>query len=353
MGTGMRRIVTGLPLDPSGDPVAENHTLGGRRISALAPERRGLPVLPFTVMAEMIAQVGALLAPPGLALECLLDVHAHRWVQFDPHARLEMRGLCDQADPRWVRVTLHLFQEASASPTAEGRLVCEGTACFATRPAEPAAATPLRLADPRPSSFTAQRLYDEQWLFHGPPMQALTEVGQVSQDGLSGTITVQPLANLLQPGRTQSFHTDPIALDTFTHLLGCWGLDCLAQGDVIFPLRMGRLNLFGAAPPVGTAIECRIQVRDIERRLARVDAELVRPDGLVWMQIRDWQDWRVLLACALSRRLPRTRFDSPRRTDTPWRPCCPRCGRGLAGPAGRHGPSGLERRSGADPACTR
>ncbi|MGC8640880.1 MAG: polyketide synthase, partial [Isosphaeraceae bacterium] len=287
-----QRIVTTLSLDPSGNPVAENHTLGGRRVSALAPERKGLPVVPFTVMAEMVAQVGAMIAPPGLVLDCLRDVHAHRWVQFETNARLELRGARDATDPRRVRVTLHHYRERAASVATEGRLVYEGTACFTDRPAEPIASTPLVLDQPRPSKLTAEQLYDEQWLFHGPPMQALTEVGPVSPDGLSGTIAVLPLGELLRPGQPSTFHTNPIVLDTFTHLLGCWGLDCLSQGDVIFPLRMGRLALFGDAPPVGTPIACRIQVVEIERRFVRVDAELVRPDGLVWMQIRDWQDWR-------------------------------------------------------------
>ncbi len=62
--------------------MAENHTLGGRRVSALDPSRKGLPVLPFSVMAEILAEAGALLVPPGLVLESLLDVRAHRWVPY-------------------------------------------------------------------------------------------------------------------------------------------------------------------------------------------------------------------------------------------------------------------------------
>ena len=109
---------------------------------------------------------------------------------------------------------------------------------FSEQAPEPIAASVYDLAHPRASKFTAEGLYRDQWLFHGPPMQALTEVGPVSQEGISGTVTMRPLAGLLKPGESPSFLTDPIALDTFTHLLGCWGLDCLEQGDVIFPLRM-------------------------------------------------------------------------------------------------------------------
>ena len=84
-----RRIVSHLPLDGDDDPVAENHTLGGRRVSALDPSRKGLPVLPFSVMAEILAEAGALLVPPGLVLESLLDVRAHRWVPYSRGGVLE------------------------------------------------------------------------------------------------------------------------------------------------------------------------------------------------------------------------------------------------------------------------
>ena len=287
-----QRIVSHLPLDGDGDPVAANHTLGGRRVSALDPSRKGLPVLPFSVMAEILAEAGALLVAPGLVLESLLDVRAHRWVPYSRGGVLEIRGKRDAADPRLVRVTLHHSQGDESLTPAQGRLVYEGTARFTDQAPEPLAASAFDLAHPRASKFTAERLYGEQWLFHGPLMQALTEVGPVSHEGISGTIAVGSLAGLLRPGEPPSFHTDPIALDTFTHLLGCWGLDCLEQGDVIFPLRMGRLSIHGAAPETGTLVACRVQVRDVQRHCVCVDAELVRPDGQVWIKIRDWEDWR-------------------------------------------------------------
>jgi phosphopantetheinyl transferase len=55
---------------------------------------------------------------------------------------------------------------------------------------------------------------------------------------------------------------------------------------------MGRLSIYGTAPETGTPIACRIQVRDVQQHRVRVDAELVRPDGRVWMRIHDWEDWR-------------------------------------------------------------
>jgi hypothetical protein len=123
-------------------------------------------------------------------------------------------------------------------------------------------------------------------------MQAVTELGPTGPEGVSGTLTVRPLGPILRQGEPESLLTDPIVLDNFTHLLGCWGLDCLEQGDVIFPLRMGRLSIHGPSPDEGTPVACRIWIREVERHRVLVDAEIVRPDETAWMRIEGWEDWR-------------------------------------------------------------
>jgi hypothetical protein len=81
-------------------------------------------------------------------------------------------------------------------------------------------------------------------------------------------------------------------LDAFTHLLGCWGLDCLDRGDVIFPLHLGRLSLFGERPVEGSIVACQIRIREISQYKVLVDVDILHPDGTVWMQLRGWADWR-------------------------------------------------------------
>ncbi len=95
----MRRLVAGpevetlLVLDAHDDPIAQHHTLGGRKVSALDPSLLGLPVLPFAVMAEMTAQVAALVVTPGLVLTGLEQVRAHKWVRYEEQpVYLELRG---------------------------------------------------------------------------------------------------------------------------------------------------------------------------------------------------------------------------------------------------------------------
>src|SRR6185312_3842666 len=140
---------------------------GGRRVSAVDPARKGLPVLPFTIMAEMIAQAAAALVQdrPVVALR---DVEARRWIKYEAAPLpLELRAECDPSRPDEVRAGI--FAKAPSAKTdrrdADAPLV-EGTVVFGAARADGPPAEPFAPAAPRRCRFTAENLYAEQWLFH-------------------------------------------------------------------------------------------------------------------------------------------------------------------------------------------
>jgi malonyl CoA-acyl carrier protein transacylase len=297
----LRRLVAGSEveatyvLDARRDPIAEHHTLGGRRISALDPTLKGLPVLPFAVMSEMAAQAAALVVPPGLVLTALERVRAHKWVRYEESSiSLELRGrrVASSTSPG-ERVRVEIFNRGRDALADETRPVFEAVAVFDVSVPAPPMSGPWDLEDARAGRFTAESIYADQWLFHGPALQAVARVGPVSASGIDGVLRVLPWEPLVERGRAARLHTDVIVIDSFTHLLGCWGLDELAnRGDVIFPLHMEELQIYGKRPTVGTDVTCRIAIEEIQRHRVRVRAEIVRPDETVWMRIVDWEDWR-------------------------------------------------------------
>ena len=289
-GTEAISVVT---LDAIGDPVAEHHTLGGRRISSVHREWRGLPVLPFSLMAEMLAEAAARLVP-GKPLLALLDVQAHKWIRYeDEPISLEVRSRVEPGQDGAVRVSIH-NRGPARSPREVEAAVFEGVVVFGEARADGPIAPEFALSQPDVSRFTAGSIYDEQWLFHGPTLRAVSRIGAISMGGIEGSLRVLPLAPLLREGEDPlRLLTDPIILDNFTHLLGAWGLDRLADdGDVIFPLKMEELRLFGDRPSEGSDVECRIVVEELERHRVRVNADIIGPDGRTWMTIRGWEDWR-------------------------------------------------------------
>jgi acyl transferase domain-containing protein/phosphopantetheinyl transferase (holo-ACP synthase) len=286
-----QRVTARIVLDKEGDPVAESHTFGGRRVSNVEPSRLGLPVLPLTVMAEMLIDVASRLSP-GAILSGLKDVRARRWIRYEERpSELEVIALADPEHPGEIRA--QLFNRASEQDAdgSEAPAV-EGTIVFADQRRHPPKASPVDLGETETCRFTARSMYEEQWLFHGPKLRAVVGVGPISRRGIEGTLRVPPRNILLRPSETCLPKSELVVLDAYTHLLGAWGLDRLPAGDVIFPLRLGSLLIFGDDPPEGTDVACRISVTRIERHRVRVQAEILRPDGLVWMRLCDWDDWR-------------------------------------------------------------
>jgi malonyl CoA-acyl carrier protein transacylase len=285
-------VETRLVLQTTGDPIAHHHTLGGRKISALDPSLLGLPVVPFAVMAEMAAQVAALVAGRELILTGIKQARAHKWVRYEEESvHLELRGRrvsSDVGDGVWVGI----FNRGVNGHAEASRPVFEAVAVFGSERRPPPSAENWSLEDARASRFTARSVYEEQWLFHGPPFQAIARMGTLSARGIEGSLRVLPLEPLLKKGEAARFHTDVIVIDSFTQLLGAWGLDFLSEGDVVFPLGMDELEIFGPRPREGEEVECQITVLDMRRHRIRVEAQLVRPDGTTWMRIKGWEDWR-------------------------------------------------------------
>ena len=193
-------IETVYLLDSRSDPIAENHTLGGRRISALDPSLKGLPVLPFAVMTEMIAQAAALLVSPGWVLTGLQQIQAHKWVRYEEEpVYLELRGRC--LEPGEIeRVWVGIYNRGTAGQSESVRPAFEAVALFQAARSDSPAATPWVLDASRPSRFSAEWLYDEQWLFHGPPFQALVHVGSFSAQGDRRIFACPALGALAQTG---------------------------------------------------------------------------------------------------------------------------------------------------------
>ena len=295
------RFVGKRQLDGSTDPMATEHTLGGRRISAVDPGLLGLPVVPFTVMVEYLAQAASVLEP-GKVVVGFRDVQANRWISYESEpSTLEFQATRHRDQPGQVLVRIWdrgVPSKSAARSAKNDRPSVEGVVLLADRRPDSPQPWPYDPGDAGPCRFEAQELYDDQWLFHGPPLQALKRVGLSSPTAIEGSLVVLPRRALLPEHEWPTLHTDPIVLDAFTHLLGCWGLDKKAgeEGDLMFPLRMAKLDLFGEEPAEGSEIPCRIQVQEVSRHQVRVNAELVGPDGSTWTRIEGWEDWRFYWA---------------------------------------------------------
>jgi acyl transferase domain-containing protein/phosphopantetheinyl transferase len=259
-----------------------DHTLG-RNVSVQDPDLRAFPIVPFTLMTEIMAEAGVLLEP-GRILTELRDVRANHWVAVDRGpVVLEVRA--QRKDNGEVAVRLLQVEDASQAPVAEGILV------FADEyPAAPIA-EPIDLSEYQPYRWPADRLYEEA-MFHGPAFQGVLAMDGVGRDGAVATLAVLDRSQLIVGIGSDDLVTDFVVLDLPGQVVGFWASQFVQEGFVILPFQMESLKLYGGMRPIGERMTCvaRIVMPHPDRIRARLD--VVGADGHLWARFDGWEDRR-------------------------------------------------------------
>jgi acyl transferase domain-containing protein/phosphopantetheinyl transferase len=217
------------------------------------------PVVPMTMTIAMMIDAAKALAPNKVATS-VLDVRAYRWLAVAPSVTVELRATRTGDDvavelPGYARATIRL---ADAYPPAP-------------RPKLPP------LASPRAAPVTAERMYVDRWMFHGPAYQGVVALGPMSDDGVDGAIAVRPAQGAL--------------LDCAGQLMGWHVMATQTRDRLAMPVHVERIELFDDDPRVGDIVDCRVRFRSVGEQLVRADHELVAR-GALWARITGWEDRR-------------------------------------------------------------
>ncbi|HEY3894349.1 MAG TPA: polyketide synthase dehydratase domain-containing protein, partial [Pseudonocardiaceae bacterium] len=130
----------------------------------------------------------------------------------------------------------------------------------------------------RPCAVTAQGLYRDRWMFHGPAFQGVTELGPLSEDGITGELTVPPAPGAL--------------LDNAGQLLGFWIMMRTERDRLAFPATIGEIRYFGPPPAPGHRVRCEVRVSALTPTEVTANLELCHPSGQPWARIDGWTDRR-------------------------------------------------------------
>lgn len=216
------------------------------------------PVVPMTTMLELAAEAALKDAPPGLAVIGYERVRALRWLPVEPALDLEVA--VRPAGPGRVRVTLGEYADV---------FVLLGDR-YAALPGPDT--TPLR--EPQPAPVSAEALYRDRWMFHGPRFAGVHEVRAVGSDGIRGVLRALP---------------DPGALlDAAGQLFGHWMQLRLPVDRLVFPATVDAIRFSGPPPAPYELVGATARIREVRDVTVRGDIELLRADGRVWARIDGW-----------------------------------------------------------------
>lgn len=278
-----------LSLDRA--PFLRDHTLG-RAVSVTDPGLCGLPIVPFTVGMEILAETASLLVP-GARLMGMRDVQAHRWMALDTD-RLGLEVAARRLSPQSEHAIYACIREAEPSAgrsQTQAVPIIEGVMLFGERLPDAPAAGPFPLAQERPSTWIADRLY-EAVMFHGPLFRGVASITRTGDDGVEALLNVRPASDLLGPDQRGALITDPILLDQPGQVVGFWTAEHLNSSYVIFPYRLQELCLYDAPLQAPGQARCRARVELLGDWQVRSDLDVLGPDDRLAARFVGWEDRR-------------------------------------------------------------
>ena len=269
-------------------PFLRHHSLG-RETSTLDAKATGLPVMPFTMSMEIIAEVAHLLVPDHVVVG-FRDVRASRWIAVDAHSVMLDIFAVRQVD-HTDRVDVRIYDQRDI-PDGDRSLTLprfEGTVVFARSYPPAPIAVPGVLVDGQPSRWDPERLYQDG-MFHGPMFRGVTAMQRSGANGATATLTTLPRDGLFAESEP-TLLTDPVLLDQPGQVLALWLAEQTDQRYVIFPFSLAELHLYGPPLPENRTLHTTVGVRAIDE--GRVCSDLDIVDGEhIWARFVGWEDRR-------------------------------------------------------------
>jgi acyl transferase domain-containing protein len=212
-----------------------------------------MPVVPAcTMIQHMIDAVEA--AAPGTRVIQVNDARFSRWVIAEPPQEVEIT--VRPGAPGEFTVTFGSFARARMQ------------AGQAYPPSQPA----VWQHDPAtewPTPLSAERMYGDRILFHGPRYRGVVKVHAIGDRHIRGLLrTPSPPGGLLDAG---------------LQILGNWVDVTLPTRFVVFPTGFDSIQFFGPAPAAGQPIECVGRIPSFDDRQVVADFQLIC-GGRIWAQ---------------------------------------------------------------------
>jgi phosphopantetheine--protein transferase-like protein len=219
------------------------------------------PVVPATTMVQFMMDA-AVQAAPALKAVAVREAKFNRWLKAVPPQKVDV--IVKRAGPGLLSVALGGY----------ARALVEMAASY------PEAPEPAWTQDPAtefPPSISAEQMYAERLMFHGPQFQGVTAVYALGDNHVRGAVT-----NPVPPGGL---------LDNALQLIGNWLPVTQPFRTVALPVGIRHAKFYGPQPAPGTVFDCLVRIHTITDSELVADAQL-SIGGRVWAQIDGATDRR-------------------------------------------------------------
>lgn len=294
-----QEVVVRRCLDLTEDHYGDHHTVGGREVSYVYPERNGQPVVPMTFSLELMAEAARLLSP-GLVVTAIRNVQLVQWLAFDEDLppTIELTARIVQSDETSAELEVRIsdlgFLGEEPKTGVKGDLTAVATVEMRDRYPTPPPVEDFPLTGERPCYISLDVLYKN--LFHGELFQGVVSLDRFGEEGIQGQVRVLPRENIFRSNPDPQFVLDPVLMDVGMHPLAGWHLEQPDQsGRILLPYELGEIRFFGPRPEVDTEMTSRGRIEHESSRRFTHSVEFVGPNNRMWCTMERLKYWRFYL----------------------------------------------------------
>jgi acyl transferase domain-containing protein/phosphopantetheinyl transferase len=235
-------LVAECDLDLHRHPFLRQHCLCANAVSDLDPDLTALPILPFAVSMELLAEVAVASVGGGLVPIRFEQLRAYNWIALDEGFRrvgLEAHPLSD-ADGL-ARVTARI-RDGAGMPFVEAIVVLAD----AVRSPDPSELQVAPLKQPQAPNWPSDELY-RTGMFHGPLYHSVESLAAWDDTGLDATLADTSIEGFFPPGQRPALLLNPILLDAIGHVTAFWICQYIGPNFSCFPSSIEAIDLYAAA----------------------------------------------------------------------------------------------------------
>jgi len=288
-----QELVIRRQIDLSEDIFLNDHTIGSY-ISAADETLKLLCPVPASISMEMMAEVASRLMP-GKLLIGMKDIKVHRWilVEGEKPKTIQISARKQTADEKEVVVGVWDIRESTEHESIQSSPHVEGTMVFGDTYPDSPPVEPFSLQTERLPKYSAEQMYKEKLMFHGPQFQGLVLLDRLGEDGIVGQVEALPNTELFRSNPNPQFITDPFLIDAVSQLAAYWPLEYLETDFNVYPIRLKALHLYGPKPCPSERFRSQVRIRQVTSRLLSADIDVIGVDDCIRMRLIGWESWRA------------------------------------------------------------
>lgn len=253
-----RRVHRQLNID-STIPYVKDHELYPQRPAwPIVADRH--PVVPMTMEVMLVREAVEEMLPHRKVIE-VSNIQAYNWLAVSQPIDVEISAEAMDADHFDVEIAGYFKARVTVAddyPQSDLQ-------------------APKPLQAPQATAVSAEELYREGWMFHGPAYQGVAAFNGIGDNGIDGTLCVPAGKGAL--------------LDNMGQLAGYWVMeqpsDCLAM-----PIGVDRIRFFAPDPKLGELAQAQIRIRQLDALNCVTDHQLHNMQGQLCIAIDGWRTRR-------------------------------------------------------------